>query len=143
MPGVPLVFIDHIMPDLRAARSRSSFASVATLTASPAPAASRREIAAIPGDVRTRPHTDRSYAKGAYEGWTTGWIVSSCAGLLWIGSQHALVQRHRPSVCTWARTCCNASGFEVTRIRRILVALRNWLARVIGDQQDDDGPTPK
>ena len=31
----------------------------------------------------------------------------------------------------------------MTRIRRILIALRNWLARVIGDQRDDDGLTPK
>jgi len=43
---------------------------------------------AIPGDVKwdTTAYNDRSYAKGAYEGWTTGWIVSIvCAGLLWIG----------------------------------------------------------
>lgn len=82
-------FIDHIMPDLRGGavkvqlcicRNADRFTGLCSL--------SRGEIAAIPGDVKwdTTAYNDRSYAKGAYEGWTTGWIVSIvCAGLLWIG----------------------------------------------------------
>lgn len=31
----------------------------------------------------------------------------------------------------------------MTRIRRILTALCRWFARLIGDQRDDDGLTPK